>query len=92
MSDARAVIPRPSICRKVVLSRRDGQPLIMLGPADQAPVLVAEAPADVVGVEREDDLVILCLIGSRWYRAPHADLAAVNYPGDMMVWRWPPRT
>lgn len=86
----RAAIPMPSICRAVVVSRKDGEGFVV-GSATQAPMVVTEAPAIVVGVERDEDLAILVMLGANWLRCPHRDLVPVEYPGETLVWHWPPR-
>lgn len=89
-SDVRAAIPKPSICRMVAVSRKDGM-AFAIGAMEQTPMLVREMPATVVGVETEDDLTILVMVGARWMRRPHRELCAVDMPGETMVWTWPPR-
>ncbi len=97
--EARAAIPRPSICRVVILSRKDGERFpLPSSDAEQMLMLVRKMPATVVGVEIEENLTVLVMVGERWYRAPHKDLCGVGrpegleLPGDTMVWSWPPRT
>lgn len=93
--DIRAAIPRPSICRDVVVSRKDHMPFPL--PASNDTLVMVEAmPAKVVGVERDDDLTILVLVCDQWLRCSHRDLCDVGrpppLPGDTMVWTWPVRT
>jgi hypothetical protein len=91
----RAAIPRPTICRDVIVTRKDGQPF-MLPATNETIVMVSAMPVKVVGVEREEDLTILALVCDQWGRYPHKDLCDEGrpepLPGDTMVWHWPVRT
>lgn len=93
-----ATIPRPSICRMVVLGFKDPTQRFSSDPhglthrADDP----HELPAVVVRVVDEDTLRIECvLVGGpekTLWRAYHRDLCPDDAGPYAYVWTWPPRS